>query len=109
MAPYAAPPSPPTPALPLAAYAGTYANDYVGTAKVEDTGPGLVLQLGAAGHRYLLKPFNRDLFLYAAQPEAPGWLSAISFAIGPDGKASKVTLDDFNDDDLGTLSRVDRP
>jgi CubicO group peptidase (beta-lactamase class C family) len=109
MAPYVPAPSPPSPPLPLPAYAGTYANDYVGTAKVEDTGPSLVLLLGAAGHRYALTPFNRDLFLYSAQPEAPGWLSAISFTIGPDGKASKVTLDDFNADELGTLTRVDRP
>jgi CubicO group peptidase (beta-lactamase class C family) len=109
MAPYVPAPSPLSPSLALPAYAGTYANDYVGTATVEDTGPSLVLQLGAASHRYPLKPFNRDLFLYAAQPEAPGWLSAISFTIGPDGKASKVTLDDFNADGLGTLTRVEKP
>jgi CubicO group peptidase (beta-lactamase class C family) len=105
MAPYATPPANALRPLPFASYAGTYANEYVGTAKIEDTGSGLVLLLGAAGRRYPLTPFTRDLFLYSAQPESPGWPSALTFTIGPDGKAAKVTLDDFNADELGTLTR----
>lgn len=108
MAPYASPPATPSAAMPLAAYAGTYANDYVGEAKIEDAGPELVLRLGPAGRRYSLRHFNRDLFLYAPNAETPGWLSSVAFAIGPDGKATKVTIEDMNADGLGELTRSDK-
>ncbi|CAN5915760.1 serine hydrolase [soil metagenome] len=105
MAPYASPPANPGPPLAFPAYAGSYANEYVGDARVEDVGSGLVLHLGPADRRYALRHFDRDTFLYAASPETPGWLSAITFAIGPDGKARQVTIDDFNADGLGVLVR----
>ncbi len=106
MAPYANLPASPSAPLAFPAYAGTYANDYVGDARIENVGSGLVLHLGPAGRRYPLRHFNRDTFLYAASPETPGWLSAISFAIGPDGKARQATIDDLNADGLGVLMRA---
>ena len=108
MAPYASPPANPGPPLALPAYAGTYTNDYVGNARIEDVGSELVLHLGPADRRYALRHFDRDTFLYAPSPETPGWLSAITFAIGPDGKARQATLDDFNADGLGVLTRTDK-
>ena len=108
MAPYANPPEIKGAALPLAAYAGTYSNDYVGEARIEDVGPELVLHLGPADRRRSLRHFNRDTFLYAPFVETPGWLSSITFTIGPDGKASEITIDDLNADGLGTLARSDK-
>ncbi|OWK21210.1 hypothetical protein AJ88_20280 [Mesorhizobium amorphae CCBAU 01583] len=48
---YAAPPSPARPAGPASAYAGRYANDFIGDAVVSSAGDGLVLKVGppAAG------------------------------------------------------------
>lgn len=106
MAPYANPPAAPGAPLAFAAYAGTYSNDYVGDARIEDVGSGLVLRLGPADRRYQLRHFDRDTFLYAPSPETPAWLSAITFAIGPDGKAGQVTIDEFNADGLGVLTRA---
>ena len=106
---YATPPASPAPPLPNAAYAGTYRNDYVGDAKVEDSGGGggLFLVLGPSGNRRLpLTPFNRDLFVYSPAAEAPQARMGVTFLIGADGKASAVTIEDLNDYGLGTLARA---
>ena len=58
--PYATPPASASPALPLSAYAGTYANDYLGTVRVAAEVDGLVLYLGPDGHvRRKLRHFDR--------------------------------------------------
>ncbi|HET7716221.1 MAG TPA: serine hydrolase [Bauldia sp.] len=93
----ATPPAEPAPALPLAAYAATYANGYVGDAVVTVEGAGLVLALGPDGaKRYPLRHFDRDTFVYSFSPEIPEVLSSAVFAVGPDQKAAALTLDDFN-------------
>ena len=65
----------------------------------------LSLALGPAGKRFPLKHFNRDLFLYAPFAESPGWMAAVTFQIGPDGRASQVTLENLDQDGMGTLKR----
>ena len=105
---YAAPPAAPTAAMPLAAYAGRYANAYIGEAIVADRDGVLTLSVGPGGARaYALRHFDRDLFLSFPDPETPDKPSAVRFAIGPDGKASAVTLELLNDLGLGTLNRVE--
>jgi hypothetical protein len=104
---YATPPASPAPALPLAAYAGDFRNDYVGDAKVTETGGALFLHLGPTDKRFPLSHFNRDLFVYAPAAETPTWRSGVTFLIGPDGKASEVTIEDLNEQGLGRLTRVD--
>ncbi|HEY2873724.1 MAG TPA: serine hydrolase [Reyranella sp.] len=106
---YATPPASPAPPLPNAAYAGTYRNDYVGDARVEDSGGsgGLFLVLGPSGNRrFPLTPFNRDLFVYSPAQEQPQSHMGVTFLIGADGKAGAVTIEDLNDYGLGTLARV---
>ena len=104
---YAQPPSPATPALPLAAYAGRYFNDFVGDAVVSKTGDGLVLNLGPGGAQsYPLRHFDRDLFLAFPDAEMPDRPSAARFAIGPDGKASALTIEFLDEHGLGTLRRA---
>lgn len=104
---YATPPSPATPARPAAAYAGRYANDFAGEAVVAAAGDGLVLKLGPDGAKsYPLSHFDRDLFLSFPSPELPDMPSAVSFVIGPDGKASTITIEVLDANGLGTLRRT---
>ncbi|MBI2738872.1 MAG: serine hydrolase [Rhodospirillales bacterium] len=103
---YEAPPASPAAALPMSAYLGDYRNDYVGEAKVTDSGGALYLHLGPAGRRFPLAHFNRDVFVYSPMQEAPKARMGVSFLIGPDGKASEVTIEDLNEYGLGRLTRV---
>ncbi len=104
---YAAPPAPAKPAAPDSAYAGRYANDFVGDALVSGSRDGLVLKLGPAGVRsYPLTHFNGDLFLTFPDAEMPDRPVGVSFVVGPDGKASAMTIDFLDDNHLGTLQRA---
>jgi len=103
---YATPPASPAAALPISAYLGDYRNDYVGDAKVAESGGSLYLVLGPAGRRFPLTPFNRDVFVYTPMAEAPKTRMGVSFLIGPDGKASELTVEDLNEYGLGRLARV---
>lgn len=104
---YAAPPSPTRPARPASAYAGRYANDFIGDAVVASAGDGLVLKVGPAGARsYSLTHFDGDLFLTFPDAETPDRPTGVSFVVGPDGKASAVTIGFLDDNHLGTLRRA---
>ena len=103
---YATAPASPGAALPVSAYVGDYSNDYVGNAKVVESGGPLFLQLGPAGRKFPLTHFNRDVFVYSPMAEAPKARMGVSFLIGPDGKASEVTIEDLNEYGMGRLTRV---
>jgi CubicO group peptidase (beta-lactamase class C family) len=103
---YATPPASPAPPLPISAYIGDYRNDYVGDAKVTESGGSLYLHLGPAGRRFPLTHFNRDVFMYTPMAEAPKARMGVSFLIGPHSKASEVTIEDLNEYGLGRLTRV---
>ncbi len=103
---YATEPASPSAPLPPEAFLGDYGNDYVGDAKVTESGGALYLHLGPAGRRFLLSHFDRDVFTYTPMSEAPKARSGVSFLIGPDGKASEVTIEDLNDYGLGRLVRL---
>ncbi len=102
------PPSPASPALPAAAYAGTYENAYFGRATIAADGPGLALKLGPAGKSFTLRHFDRDTFLYAPSPEMPDVLSSLRFAIGADGNAEAMTSEDLDAFGLGRMRRVEQ-
>jgi CubicO group peptidase (beta-lactamase class C family) len=103
---YATAPASPGAALPVSAYVGDYSNDYVGNAKVAESGGSLFLQLGPAGRKFPLAHFNRDVFVYTPMVEAPKARMGVSFLVGPDGKASEVTIEDLNEYGMGRLTRV---
>ncbi|AMS41375.1 serine hydrolase [Aminobacter aminovorans] len=104
---YATLPSPATPARPATAYAGRYANDFVGEAVVAAAGDDLVLTLGPDGAKsYPLSHFDRDMFLSFPSPELPDMPSAVSFVIGADGTASTITIEALDGNGLGTLRRT---
>ena len=95
--------------LPPSAYVGVYSNDYVGDAKVVDSGGwSLFLALGPTGKRFPLIYFNRDMFVYNPMAKAPKARIGMSFLVGPDGKPSEVTIEDLNEYKLGRLTRVIR-
>lgn len=94
------PPSSATPAQPLAAYAGTYANDYYGPATVSVQCDGLELRLGPSG-RWLLTHWDGDRFVFELDGEN-----------GPAGSRSLATFDGntlrlefFDQHGLGTFRR----
>jgi CubicO group peptidase (beta-lactamase class C family) len=101
-----APPAHRAPAMPSSAYLGAYANGYVGDAVVTEEGGQLVLSLGPDGaKRYPLTHFDRDTFVYVFSPELPELRSSAVFAIGPDGRAGQLTLDDFTGSGAAALFR----
>lgn len=104
---YGKPPAVPTTLLPLSSYTATYANSYLGDAVVVEDGGALRLKLGPNGAKsFPLKHFDRDLFIFYPSDEMPDTPSAVTFLVGPDGKASQVTIEDLNDLGQGTLTRV---
>ncbi len=101
-------PSLATPALPTDAYAGTYANDYVGEGVVKADGDTLTLAVGPEGKTvYPMTHFDRDLFLIFPDPEMADTPSPVTFAIGPDGKATSITIENLNGNGLGVLARTE--
>lgn len=95
-----------TPALPLQAYEGRYANDYFGDAIVTAEKGALSMKLGPDGARaYTLRHFNRDMFLIFPEAETPDRPYPVQFRIGIDGKAAGVKVEWLNDTGLGTFER----
>ncbi|SHF13170.1 CubicO group peptidase, beta-lactamase class C family [Kaistia soli DSM 19436] len=105
---FAHPPANTGAALANDAYLGRYANAYFGTAVVSADKDGLSLGLGPTGEtRFPLTHFDRDLFLMYPAPEMPELPSAVTFAIGSDGKASSIQIESLDDLGFGTLKRIE--
>ena len=92
------------PKLPLSAYVGEYANDYVGTARVERGRAGLVLRLGPEGRqgRYPLTSWGGNLFSYLPRGENALGPSAVTFR----PEAGTVTIEQLDENGMGTLTRI---
>ena len=104
---YGTPPASPSPALPLSAYVGSYANDYFGKATVVEADGRLTVELGPGGkNAWPLSHFDRDIFLCFPYEEAPDVPVPATFEIGPDGKAAQVFFDDLNDTGFGAFPRL---
>jgi hypothetical protein len=100
------PPANPTPAQPNDAYTGSYANDFYGTFEVTDGPAGLSLVEGPAKVTFPLTHFDGNTFLefpVAGEPHKP---LAIEFTMGPDGKASAISLGGADGGGLETLTRA---
>jgi len=100
-------PGDPTPALPVHAYAGIYANDYYGHARIEERGGELVLAMGPVPKVFPLRHWDGNLFVFEPDGEmAPaGSRSAVTFDIGPGGVAQSLTIELYEETGLGTLTR----
>ena len=99
-------PEDPAPAAPAEAYAGTYANDYVGEVTISDGGDGtLQMAIGPAGITYSLEHWEGDTFVYAHAPELPDFPETATFEL-VDGEAASLTLSAMDGAGMGTLERV---
>jgi hypothetical protein len=102
----AQPPADPAPARDMAAYAGTYANDYFGPAEVAAQSGGLVLKVGPAGMSWPLSHWSGDSFVFEPQGEnaSPGSRSEVRFRV--DGQAAEaMTVEFWDAEGLGTFTR----
>lgn len=103
---YGTPPADSSASLPFQAYTGRYANAYVGEASVAEANGALTLTVGPGrGRTYPMRHFDRDLFIFFPDAEAPERPSAIRFSIETDGRAAAMTVDSLNANHLGTLER----
>jgi hypothetical protein len=101
------PPKSPTPAQKLDSYVGTYENDFYGDLKISASGDGLTMTLG----NNLVKPikhYDRDTFTWEMESEDLWGVSAITFAIGADGKPISVMIDNLNNNGQGLFTRADK-
>ncbi|HEY7031448.1 MAG TPA: serine hydrolase [Thermomicrobiales bacterium] len=103
---YGRQPAAAAPPLALDAYAGAYANDYFGEIAVGADRGGLVLHLGPARTAYPMRHYDRDVFLYQPVGENAGGESAVSFAIGADGRATGVTIENLDRNLQGGFTRA---
>jgi CubicO group peptidase (beta-lactamase class C family) len=103
---YSKPPTPPTPALALGAYAGTYTNDFFGNIEIVERDGGLVILQGPGRLAFPMRHYDRDLFVYQPVGESAGGLAGVTFTIGPDGKASGVVVENLNIHGQGTFART---
>jgi CubicO group peptidase (beta-lactamase class C family) len=106
---YGRAPAPATPALPEAAYLGTYGNDLYGAVEIAAAAggaAGLVLRLGPRQDAYPLRFFDRDVFGYDPPGENAAGPSAIVFTIGADGKATALTIANLDRDGQGSFRRA---
>ncbi len=91
-----------------AGYVGRYENDLYGGLEV---GPapdgGLQIVLSPAGQTYPLHPYDGDRMWWQFAGENSGPPAAATFAGGPTGQATSLTLDQFDAEGLGTFVRTE--
>ena len=103
---YAAPPKRGTPALPLDAYIGSYENDLYGPLAIEAGDGGLVLRIGPEMTAYPMTHYERDVFAYQPAGENAYGLSGVSFLIGPEERATSVTIEYLDAWRQGSFARA---
>jgi CubicO group peptidase (beta-lactamase class C family) len=91
----------PAPARALQSYAGIYANDYWGPARITVEDGALTLSMGPRPETYRLKHWDGDTFTFGPVSEnAPaGSMSRAAFS------GDRLTLEYFDQDKLGTFTR----
>ena len=100
-------PSGPAPALADNAYVGTYANDFYGPITISVGEGGLVLTAGPAGMTFPLEHWDANTFAFETQGENRSGLSAVDFAVGPDGSATGVVIEKWDKPNgIGTFART---
>ncbi|CAA9569682.1 MAG: Beta-lactamase class C-like and penicillin binding proteins (PBPs) superfamily / DUF3471 domain [uncultured Thermomicrobiales bacterium] len=100
------PPADPTPALPAAAYVGTYRNDYYGDAEIAEAGGNLVVRLGPAPLEFPLAHYDRDTFSWQPLGENAYGPSGLTFTVGPEGTATGFHDEYLASGGPGDLERV---
>jgi len=98
------PPKSPTPAQKSDAYVGTYENDFYGDCRIAATNDGLTMTLGP-NLTIPIKHYDRDTYTWEMDTEDLSGISEITFAIGADGKAKTVLIDNLNNNGQGLFIR----
>ena len=94
----------PQPASPVSAYVGTYENDFYGQVKISEANGNLTVKLGPT-LTAPLKHYDRDTFTYEVVTEDLSGVNGVTFAIGGDGKAISVLVDNLNEFGQGLFTR----
>jgi CubicO group peptidase (beta-lactamase class C family) len=104
-------PANPAPALDLAAYAGTYTNDYYGDAVIVRQRDGLILKIGPAQAEFAFTHLDGNVFTFAPHSEnaSEGSISTATFATEPSGKVTALTIELFDQVGIGTFRRAAAP
>ncbi|HEY7852452.1 MAG TPA: serine hydrolase [Caulobacteraceae bacterium] len=102
---YSKPPAAPSPAAPSGAYAATYANAYFGDVEVSEAGGRLSMALGPERTAFPLTHYDRDVFTYEPAGENAAGPSGVIFTLGPDGKATTMTVENLNIHGDGVFTR----
>jgi CubicO group peptidase (beta-lactamase class C family) len=103
---YNKPPAQKSPHLPSEAYLGTYGNAYFGDLDVVEKDGALFVRLGPKKTPYLLRHWDRDVFLYQPTGEMAGGLSGVTFWVGADRRAMRVVVENLDVDGQGTFRRL---
>jgi Domain of unknown function (DUF3471)/Beta-lactamase len=103
---YAKPPAQASPAAPVDAYVGTYANPYFGEIQIVAKDGGLALRQGAKPADYPMTHYDRDVFSYQPTGESSFGPSGVTFTVGASGKASGVLIENLNIYGQGEFGRV---
>lgn len=103
---YSTPPAKKSPPLPADVYVAAYRNDYFGDIEIVEADGTLLLRSGPKKTPFPLRHWNRDTFLYKPVGEMAAGLSAVTFQIGPDGRATVVVVENLNVHGRGTFTRV---
>jgi Domain of unknown function (DUF3471) len=97
----------PAPALDLAAYAGTYANDYYGDAVIVRQRDGLIMKIGPAPTEFAFTHLDGNVFTFTPHSEnaSEGSISTASFAADSSGKVTRLTIELLDQNGIGTFKR----
>jgi CubicO group peptidase (beta-lactamase class C family) len=100
------PPAHPKPAKPNAFYAGTYNNDFYGPIKIVAESSGLHLLIGPNPNDYPLGHWDGNRFSFFPTGENALGITQATFTRNAAGtRASSVTLEYYDADQLGTFTR----
>jgi CubicO group peptidase (beta-lactamase class C family) len=103
---YSKPALPASPALKNEAYVGTYTNEYFGDIAIIEKDRLLAIVEGPQNKTFPMKHYDRDTFTYETEGENAMGASGITFAIGANGKALQVLVENLNVRGMGTFLRV---
>jgi hypothetical protein len=104
---YATPPAAATAALSTGTYAGSFSNDLYGDMTITNEEEGLVLHFGPELRAYPLTHYDRDVFTMQPVGENAYGPSAVTFLVGADDKAERVTIEYLDEHQQGTFVRND--
>lgn len=108
IAKYSNPPVPNHPPLDLAAYVGTYRNEYVGKVKIATENGTLLLTRGVDQAPLLLRHWDGSTYLSYPFPDTPALPVLVDFKVDANGEPSQIQLEEFagNGEGTGTVTRT---